>query len=143
MGHPFARTHRQWRERVPFCIPHDPSVLEYEPLLTHSAVTRTTHDKGVTIARAVPAWTALIDGASRNETFAQLGLPAARCPEDEASHHAQRLVISRDVERGVRGASLRKHSHAFLASRVDTYPGITPNIGSAPPLPPGAVVPMR
>jgi hypothetical protein len=132
-AHPFARSHRAWRARVPFGIPVDPDFMSYDPQCVHSAVLRYTSDKGVVASRTLPAWAHLIDvddPDTRAATFARLGLPADMCPEERASYHARRLVISRDVERGLRGASLSKHSHAYLASTAATFPGITPNIGA-------------
>jgi hypothetical protein len=133
-SHPFSRSHREWRGKVPFAIPPDPQLMSYYPQLVHSAVLRSTNDIGVVAANVTPRWIQLVDGtpAARGATFTALGLLDPHlCLEDHASHHARRNVISRDVDRGLLGMSLSKRSMHFQQCNADRYPGIAPVIGNA------------
>ena len=85
-----------WRQRLPFVVPSQhPELMSYDPTMCHSAVRRLVRDSGLR-AIYVPA----VDALSHTDT------------------------LNLNVEKGVLGMSLRKHSEAFRMSRIDTYPGL-------------------
>ena len=87
-----------WRERLPFVVPvKHPELMSYDPTMYHSQVRKQVRDSGL---RAVH-------------------MPAADLLSTTD-------VLNLNVERGVLGMSLRKHSEDFRMMRVDTYPGLVP-----------------
>lgn len=86
-----------WREIVPFDCPiTHPEIMSYDPNNYHSVVAKQTRDIGMRVI---------------NLSLLRKG---------------QRSVESIDlnVERGVKGMSLRKHSTQYRMERLSTYPGI-------------------
>jgi hypothetical protein len=88
-----------WRTRLPFVVPvQHPELMSYDPTMCHSVVRRLVRDNG---------------------------LRAVCMPAVDVMSHSDTLDLN--VERGVLGMSLRKHSEAFRMTRVDTFPGFVPS----------------